>query len=363
MLRPTPAHLTLCLVSLLLAGCASLTHPYRPSFVEMAREGIGSDGTGASFSATGGGGGKNYTAPGVSGSQAATRDLYKPLRFSDQLALSYADNVADILRGKFNRARIVREASSTTQVGLAALAGAAGPFKLRPDTLAGLGLGGVMIHELQGIFNAKGRAENYQEAVRLIEEAEVEYLSYNPSPSPDRMTQNGVSLVHRTNAAIHVVEQALAGLLPTLEQMKQATEPMSQRGATMHRAGDALANNISASGLTPDLPVRTKERKVTDDELFAAGADAERQRQERLRMQSLVGTTLKVVQDVNQKIYDKDHSKRIDYGKLMDESGVEPENVKLFERTRSGFSDFLKANSDKPDVLQAVQDAARKQLP
>src|SRR5208337_2934065 len=99
------------------------------------------------------------------------------------LALNYASIVADILRARFNGARISSELSSSLQVILAAMAGAGAAFSYGSATVAGLGLSSAAIPQLQKIFDAKGRAQSYQDAVRLIEEAEIEYLSLNQTPS------------------------------------------------------------------------------------------------------------------------------------------------------------------------------------
>lgn len=240
------------ILCLALVSCASLDNPYRPSFVEMARQASAEtsetqvdDKSRIS----------NKDDLRTSSSSTTTTvnpetNKYAKLRFSDQLALNYANEMVNILRPRFNRSRRVREASATAQVAMAGVAGAAGPFHLTDTTLAILGIGGAGIPELQRIFNAKGRAENYQVAVNMIEDAVVEYLSYNQQPSPDILTQNGVSVVHRTDAAIHIVEQSLAGVLPTVQQMQQATERMSATGAvkTPATAKDKLGiNNVPAN--------------------------------------------------------------------------------------------------------------------
>jgi hypothetical protein len=170
---------------------------------------------------------------------------------SDVLALNYASSVASILRCKFNGARIAREISSTAQVALAAFAGAGATFHWSASTIAALGLGSAGIPELQKIFDAKGRAQVYQDAVRLIEEAEIEYLALNQRPKPDVLTQNGVTLFQRVTASIHVVEKTLAGNLPSVKDMQQATEPMSKDGATMTAAGSTPSNLIPANGKAP----------------------------------------------------------------------------------------------------------------
>jgi hypothetical protein len=166
---------------------------------------------------------------------------------SDVLALNYASSVATILRCKFNGARVAREVSSTAQVALAAFAGAGAAFNYGASTVTALSLGSAGIPELQKIFDAKGRAQIYQDAVRLIEEAEIEYLSLNQAPSDKVLTQNGVTLFQRVTASIHVVEKTLAGHLPTVDDMQKATERMSQAGATKTPPGSAPVNNLPAN--------------------------------------------------------------------------------------------------------------------
>jgi hypothetical protein len=166
---------------------------------------------------------------------------------SDVLALNYASSVASILRCKFNGARIAREISSTAQVGLAAFAGAGAAFNWSASTITALGLGSAGIPELQKIFDAKGRAQVYQDAVRLIEEAEIEYLALNQRPLPNVLTQNGVTLFQRVTASIHVVEKTLAGNLPSVQDMQKATEPMSKEGALPTTAGEPAFNNLPAN--------------------------------------------------------------------------------------------------------------------
>ena len=177
---------------------------------------------------------------------------------SDVLALNYASSVASILRCKFTGARIAREVSSTAQVALAALAGAGAAFNWSATTITALGLSSAGIPELQKIFDAKGRAQAYQDAVRLIEEAQIEYLAFNQRPSPTVLTQNGVTLFQRVTASIHVVEQTLAGNLPSVKSMQQATEPMSDVGATKTAAGSAPTNLIPASGNSPPVNERVQ---------------------------------------------------------------------------------------------------------
>jgi len=179
------------------------------------------------------------------------------LALSDQLVLLFSSNVAAALRAKATGSRITREVSSSTQVALAGLAGAGAAFNFSNSTLAVLGLGSAGIPEFQGIFNARGRAEAYSDAVRLIESAQNEYLAHNQKPSATYLTQNGVTMLQRVQASIHVVEKTLAGRLPTIHDMAQATERMSAAGAYQRPAGVAV-NNIPANAtgviLKPPLP-------------------------------------------------------------------------------------------------------------
>ena len=158
-------------------------------------------------------------------------------KFSDALAINFADSVATLLRSKFTGARIADEVGRTAQIILAGLAGATAAFDFGASTVAALGLSSAAIPELQRIFNARGRSQVYQDAVRLIEEAEIEYLSFNQDPSDTILTQNGVTLFQRVTATIHVVEKTLTGTIPTVDDMLKATERMSQAGATRTRPG------------------------------------------------------------------------------------------------------------------------------
>ena len=176
---------------------------------------------------------------------------------TDAVAMNFADAVATLLRTRFTGARITREVSSTLQVALAAVAGVGGVFNFGPRTIAVLGLGSAGIPELQGIFNAKGRAEVYQDAVRLIEEAQIEYLAHNQRPSDQFLTQNGVTLLQRVTASMHLVEQTLAGRLPSVRDMQQATERMTRKGAVPTGAGAPAFNLNPASG--PASTVAEKE--------------------------------------------------------------------------------------------------------
>lgn len=144
---------------------------------------------------------------------------------TDALAFNYANLSARILRQRFTGARITRSVSSSLQVLLSALAGAGagGTFNFSTDTVAKLSFGSALIPDFQGIFNAKSRAQAYQDGARLIEEAITDYLKDNGTPSSGELTREGAILIQRVNASVHMVEKTLAGILPTPADMDKAT--------------------------------------------------------------------------------------------------------------------------------------------
>ena len=193
----------------------------------------------------------------ANGVHGHTDDPFVPYRFSDQLVFNYADHVTSILRGKFTGARLANYTSGTLQVILAGLAGASAAFSFGATTTAALGLSSAAMPQIGNVFNAKSRAETYQDAIRLIEQAEAEYLVQNPQPSDTILTPNGVILYQRVTATVHIVEKALVGQLPTPKEMELATQPMSASGAIRHRVGQQPASDLSIAGtaIPPREPI------------------------------------------------------------------------------------------------------------
>jgi len=176
---------------------------------------------------------------------------------NDEQALQFSSNVVRLLRAKASGARITREVSNAAQVTFSGLAGASPVFGFSDRTLAVLGLGGALTPDFQGIFNAKGRAEAYSDAVRLIETAQSAYLAHNQQPTEDKLTQNGATVIQRTQASVHIVEKVLSGRVPTIIDLEQATEKMSAAGAKATNAGVAH-NLVEADGTKPETRVPTK---------------------------------------------------------------------------------------------------------
>ena len=171
---------------------------------------------------------------------------------SDLLALIYADYVAKLLEGRSTGAQITREISDSTLAIGGALVGAQETLGLTVETIARMGVGIVIIRELQGIFNARGRSEAFADAAYLVRQAQAEYRAFNPNPSAQYMTENGATLVRRVDAAVHAARKTLIGRMPTLLDLKQATQPMSVKGATKKGAGPT--NHLETAAGDPPLP-------------------------------------------------------------------------------------------------------------
>ena len=165
------------------------------------------------------------------------QEIYANEPRSDKLALVYADYVAQLLEGRSTGARLTREGSDSALVVGAALAAAQQTLEISAETIAGIGLGTVILRELPGIFNARGRSEAFADAAYLIRQAQSEYRQYNPNPSPDYLTENGAILVSRVDAALHAARKSLNGRLPGLLDLQQATQPMTKAGADRESSG------------------------------------------------------------------------------------------------------------------------------
>ncbi len=156
---------------------------------------------------------------------------------SDLLALQYADYVAKLLEGRGTGSRVTREASDSALAAGGAFVAAQETLGIAASSVAGMGVGAVILREMQGIFNARGRSEAFTDAAYLIRQAQAEYRAFNPNPSASQMTENGATLVRRVDSALHAARKTLNGRMPALLDLQQATQPMSTRGAVKTSAG------------------------------------------------------------------------------------------------------------------------------
>jgi hypothetical protein len=186
----------------------------------------------------------------------APSDPLVPPAVSDGLAINYANSIEIIMRCNATKSRITREVSATAQVGLAAFGGVGAAYNWSKTTLTVLGLASAAIPQLQGIFDAKGRADVYNQAANMIQDGIWEYYSLNSSPSSYILTSNGLTLAKKVSAAISLVDNTLVGQLPSAKQMRQAVEEMTPKGATKQVAGAPPTNAMVPAGQMEALNAR-----------------------------------------------------------------------------------------------------------
>ena len=192
---------------------------------------------------------------------------------SDKRALLYADYQAQLLGGRATGSRVTRELSDSSLVVGGALTGAQETLGIAASSIASMGVGMVIAHELQGVFNARGRSEAFADAAYLIRQAQSELRQFNPDPSSERLTENGAILISRVDAAIHAARKTLNGRMPGLLDLQQATQPMTTAGArrvssgvpeTMFTASGVRERVTKAQGMT------VREPKTVSPEEYAA---------------------------------------------------------------------------------------------
>jgi hypothetical protein len=268
---------------------------------------------------------------------------------SDELALIYADYVALLLEGRSTGARVTREISdSSLAVGGAFLA-ATETLQISAETVAGMGVGAVIIRELQKIFNAGGRSEAFADAAYLIRQAQSEYRQYNPNPSPDRLTENGAILISRVDAAVHAARKSMNGRMPGLLDLKQATQPMTRDGARRESSGTPHTI-FTASGEAP-VPVlrgpRAPEPGKPDPKVGARLTLLEL-RNKFLEAEDKVGDSLPPAVSSMMDVLDPD----------PDGDGAE---TPKHPRTKKGLHALYLANKESPAALTTMVAAMPKQ--
>ena len=168
---------------------------------------------------------------------------------------------------------MTRELSDSSLVVGGALTGAQETLGIAASSIASMGVGMVIAHELQGVFNARGRSEAFADAAYLIRQAQSELRQFNPDPSSERLTENGAILISRVDAAIHAARKTLNGRMPGLLDLQQATQPMTTAGArrvssgvpeTMFTASGVRERVTKAQGMT------VREPKTVSPEEYAA---------------------------------------------------------------------------------------------
>ena len=180
-------------------------------------------------------------------------------RYTDAIALNYANFVESEFRARADGSRYTREGSNTALAGLSGFTAAAGTLAYSASTVTGLGMASAGMVQLQHIFDAKGRANAYSEAALRIHAAIKDFVAMNlNNVSETQITPNGWTLANLVQANVDMVDKVLNGHLPTPEDMVQATETLSPAGATPQRTGTVPVNNISRFG--DSLPTHLRPR-------------------------------------------------------------------------------------------------------
>ncbi len=153
------------------------------------------------------------------------------IKITDADVLGFTDDVKKVLQRRSNLARRVRMGSGTGQI-LAAAAGATLGFiaHANVETVAALAAVSAVIPELQTIWEARGRAETYNNGLDLIQKAEARYYEKKTKGGPlkdgissEDLTPEGVELLNEVTASIQVMGKALVNLIPTVEELQAAT--------------------------------------------------------------------------------------------------------------------------------------------
>lgn len=136
----------------------------------------------------------------------------------------FAARVRDLLRKKATISRILRETSATAQVmaaaGAASLAAVTGGATKAVTILAG---SAAVIPTLQSVFEAKERAEAYNQGVGLVADAESRYLTATHGRiETTTLTQDGAHLIEETIAALKLVETAIISQIPDTGDVQKA---------------------------------------------------------------------------------------------------------------------------------------------
>jgi hypothetical protein len=173
--------------------------------------------------------------------------------------MQYADAVARLLEQRGTGARVTSEVTDSALAVGGALAATQKTLGIAADTVAQVAVGVIVLRELQGIFNARGRSEAFTDAAYLIRQAQSEFRQYNPMASPDHMTENGAILISRVDAALHAARKTLNGRMPALRDLQQATQPMTKTGATQ-RSNGTPQTMFTASGEMPGRTAPTTEQ-------------------------------------------------------------------------------------------------------
>ncbi len=281
-----------CLGSLLACSC-SFFHPsrdylYRPTLLEVANpppkktESPATDGSDAAKTAV----------PAGADADGKPKTINVP---TDADVLQFANMLKNVFRGQLNESIIARHVSAVSQVLTAAAAATLTTISSgAQNSITILAATSAVMPQLQGIFDAKGRAAAFDQGGELLSQAEAAYytaIGALPDRTPAekaaadkggadgnaadalsedvktrinrRLTPQGAALYAAALAAIQVVEKLEVAQLPTIDQIRAAKgEFIAELGATRTQTMEisfpmadptkAQTMQVNVSGLAED---------------------------------------------------------------------------------------------------------------
>jgi hypothetical protein len=156
------------------------------------------------------------------------------LKVTDADVFAFTNDIKQAWRSRSQASRTFGVLTGASRVGLAGAAtmvAATSPAGAASDAVPVLTGIATFIGEILGLVDPGGRSEAYQDGLMLLLAAEAEYLlgdnkdkEIKPGEIPgDRLTTAGKKLFKRVNAAITVVDKALQGRVPHVEEVQAAT--------------------------------------------------------------------------------------------------------------------------------------------
>lgn len=156
-------------------------------------------------------------------------------QITDADIFAFTNDIKQAWRSRSQAARSFGVLTGVSRVGLAGAATTVAATKglgSSGDTIPVLTGIATFIGEIFGFVDPGGRSEAYQDGLKLILDAEAEYLDGIPQDkkglaSGTDLTDAGKTLFKRVNAAIVVVDKALQSRIPTKEEVEAATSRIS----------------------------------------------------------------------------------------------------------------------------------------
>ena len=152
-------------------------------------------------------------------------------KITDADVFAFTNDVKQAWRNRSQASRTLGVLTGVSRVGLAGAAtmvAATSPAGAASDAVPVLTGIATFIGEIFGIVDPGGRSEAYQDGLKLLLDAEAEYLLALPpgakgAVTGTELTVAGATLFKRVNAAITVVDKALQSRVPTQDEVDRAT--------------------------------------------------------------------------------------------------------------------------------------------